>query len=78
MQIWSVDLGSVADPGFPRGWGPNLHTILPNFPKNCMKLKAFGPGGGARPSCPLRSANGDQRERALGKCLNFLSFSCTL
>ena len=26
------------------------HTILPNFPKNCMKLKEFGPpgGGGAR------------------------------
>ena len=28
------------------------HTILLNFPKNCMKLKEFGPpggGGGARP-----------------------------
>ena len=29
------------------------HMILPNFPKNCMKLKEFGPpgggGGGARP-----------------------------
>ena len=27
------------------------HTILPNFPQNCMKLKEFGPpgrGGGAR------------------------------
>ena len=23
------------------------HTILPNFPKNCMKLKEFGPPGGA-------------------------------
>ena len=23
------------------------HTILPNFPKNCMKLKEFGPGGHA-------------------------------
>ena len=46
---------SVADPGFPRGGGTQLpgrrkHTILPNFPKNCMKLKEFGPrGGGARP-----------------------------
>ena len=46
---------SVADPGFPRGGGANSpggrqHTILPNFPKNCMKLKEFGPGGGgARP-----------------------------
>ena len=41
----------VADPGFPRGWGCQLsggcqHTILPNFPKNCMKLKEFGPRGG--------------------------------
>ena len=44
---------SVADPGFPRGGGANSpgghqHTILPKFPKNCMKLKEFGPGG-ARP-----------------------------
>ena len=48
----------VADPGFPRGGAPTLggggggaptqHTILPNFPQNCMKLKEFGPGG-ARP-----------------------------
>ena len=59
----------VADPGFPRGGGANSpggcqHTILPNFPKNCMKLKEFGPpGGGARPKfyyvdpplLPLRS-----------------------
>ena len=35
----------------PRGC---QHTILPNFPKNCMKLKEFGPPGrGARPSPPL-------------------------
>ena len=47
----------MADPGFPRGGGANSpgggrqHTILSNFPKNCMKLKEFGPpgGGGARP-----------------------------
>ena len=42
---------AVADPGFPRGGGINppwccQHTILPNFPKNCMKLKEFGPRGG--------------------------------
>ena len=42
---------AVADPGFPRGGGANSpggrqHTILPNFPKNCMKLKEFGPRGG--------------------------------
>ena len=42
----------------PRGGGPNppggrQHTILPNFPKNCMQLKEFGPqGGGARPLRP--------------------------
>ena len=45
----------VADPGFPRGGGANSpgghqHTILQKFPKNCMKLKEFGPsGGGAHP-----------------------------
>ena len=44
----------VADPGFPRGGAPTpqggrQHTILPKFPKNGMKLKEFGPGGGARP-----------------------------
>ena len=39
----------VTDPGFPRGGGANPreggrhHTILPNFPKKCMKLKEFGP-----------------------------------
>ena len=33
----------------PRG---RQHTILPYFPKNCMKLKEFGPRGGARPSRP--------------------------
>ena len=51
---------AVADPGFPRGGGTNpsggrQHTIWPNFPKNCMKLKEFGPpgvGGGARLSRP--------------------------
>ena len=25
--------------------GGRQHTILPKFPKNCMKLKEFGPGG---------------------------------
>ena len=42
----------MADPGFPRGGGANSpggghqHAILPNFPKNCMNLKEFGPPGG--------------------------------
>ena len=38
----------VADLGIPRGGGANSpggcqHTISPKFPKNCMKLKEFGP-----------------------------------
>ena len=33
----------------PRG---GQHTILPYFPKNCMKLKEFGPPGGVSPSRP--------------------------
>ena len=59
---------SVADPGFPRGGVPTpgggQHMILPNFPKNCMKLKEFGsPGRGghaslAPPPHPLRSSTG--------------------
>ena len=47
---------AVADPRFPPGEGANppegrQHTILPNFPKNCMKLKEFEPLG-AWPSRP--------------------------
>ena len=56
----------MADLGFPRGGGANSpggggrqHTILPNFPKNCMKLKEFGPrGGGASKILQCRSATG--------------------
>ena len=38
----------MADPEFPQGRGENSsgrrqQTILSNFPKNCMKLKEFGP-----------------------------------
>ena len=64
--MWSKSLAAVlaiytgkavADPGFPQGGGANSpgdrqHTILPNFPQNCMKLKEFGPPGGMRPSHP--------------------------
>ena len=61
-----VDTG--ADPGFPVAGGANRpegggqHTKLPNFPKNCMKLRKFlagggGGGGGAPPAAP-KSANG--------------------
>ena len=52
----------MADPGFSRGGGvnpPGGGMNTPNFPENCMKSKEFGcPGGGVRPSCPPRSANG--------------------
>ena len=55
---------SVTDLGFPQGGGVNPprggreHTILPNSPKNCMKLKEFGRRGGGRASLTplLRSA----------------------
>ena len=52
-----------ADPGFPVGGGANplggrQHTILPNFPKNCMKLRKFwwSVGGALAGGAPLRSA----------------------
>ena len=36
------------------GGGGRQHTILLNFPKNCMKLKEFGPQlGGASVAPPL-------------------------
>ena len=37
-----------ADPGFPIGKSSRRgrqHTILPNFPKNCTKLRQFWSGG---------------------------------
>ena len=36
-------------------WGTNPRggANIPNFPKNCMKLKEFGPQGGAHPSSSL-------------------------
>ena len=54
---------SVADPGFPRGMATNpagwgrQHTILPNFPQKCIKLKEFGPGGKPK-NLLCRSATG--------------------
>ena len=38
---------SVADPRFPRDGVPTYD--MPNFPKNCMKLKEFGGGRFMRP-----------------------------
>ena len=59
----------------PWGGGGRQHTILPNFPENCMKLKEFGclgGGGGKEHSCTLLGpANGSVgREFAYGvRCL---------
>ena len=40
--------------GAPTPHGGCQHTILPKFPKNCMKLKEFGPPRGACiPCAPL-------------------------
>ena len=39
----------------PSGVG-HQHRILPNFPKNCMKLKEFGARGPSLSPPPLRSA----------------------
>ena len=46
-----------ADPGFPVGGGANppggrQHMILPNIPKNCMKLRKFWAVEGARRGRP--------------------------
>ena len=55
---------TVADPEFPRGGDTNSQSGGANllfgqkFPENCMKMKEFGPRGGAFvPGAPLRSAN---------------------
>ena len=45
---------------FPQGGAPTpkIAIIFQIFAKNCMKMKEFGPPGGARPwRPPLRSAN---------------------
>ena len=44
---------------FPGGaLTPKIAIIFQNFAKNCMKMKEFGPPGGARvPGSPLGSAN---------------------
>ena len=46
---------------FPRGVCqlPQVLLFFDFFPKNCMKMKEFGPPGGAHvPGAPLRSTNG--------------------
>ena len=47
-QIFNTSQWRIQD--FPKEGVPtprgHQHTILPNFPKKCMKLKEFGPPGG--------------------------------
>ena len=42
----------IPEEGAPTPPGGRQHTILPNFPKNCMELKEFGRGGRV-PRAPL-------------------------
>ena len=56
VEIFSEISG--VDPGFPVGGGSNppggrQHMILPNFAKNCMKLRTFWAVGGRAPGRPL-------------------------
>ena len=40
--------------------GAHQHTILPNFPEKCTKLKEFGCPGGAHTPCPPKSATANE------------------
>ena len=55
----------------PTPQGGRQHTILPNFSKNCMKLKEFGPPGGcvslAPPLDPPLTVSKQQYDRATNK-----------
>ena len=57
---WRIqDFPEVGTPTLQGPWG-RQHMILPEFSKNCMKLKEFGPrgrGGGCPSRLPLISAN---------------------
>ena len=52
ILVCGIHLNTGADPGFPIGRGANppgrgyQHTNLPDFLKNCMKLRNFGSLGG--------------------------------
>ena len=58
MQWPIQDFPEVGAPT-PRGkGGGRQHTILSKFPKKCMKLKEYGPRGGASKILLCRSATG--------------------
>ena len=44
IMQWRIQ--DFPEEGAPTLQGGRQHTILPNFPENCMKLKEFGPPGG--------------------------------
>ena len=52
-EQWRIQ--DFPEEGTPTSQGGRQHTILPKFPKNCMKLKEFGPPGRGRasPTPPL-------------------------
>ena len=55
----------VADPGFSRRGAPTPKSaiIFQVFAENCMKIKGFGPQGGACPWHPVGSANAWNRNK---------------
>ena len=77
---------AVVVPGFPRGGGANSQGRGANlisgqkFPKNCIKMKDFGPGGRGRVSLPpLRSANVAHRrarERDFLRFVFYIKYFC--
>ena len=60
MEIKQWRIQDFPEEGAPTPQGGRQHTIFPNFSKNCMKSKEFGPGGGEGGASlaprPLRSA----------------------
>ena len=66
----------MADPGFSPGGCANFQNCyyFQIFAENCMKMKEFGPPGGARvPGAPLGSANAADMEFSVTNffCLHF-------
>ena len=63
------------------GEGGRQYTILPNFPKNCMKLKEFGPQRGGMSLSPPLDPPMDKccvpLVCALGRIFNYLHFGNT-
>ena len=56
-ELCSKNQSRIQD--FPQGGAPTpkIAIIFQSFAENCMKMKEFGPLGGASLAPPLRSAN---------------------